>query len=166
MRILRLIDENFERVVGGVCLGIVVALIFIGVTIRILFNSGLPWQEELSRVLFVFVIYVGASHGARRNEHLRVTLLQNLLPEAWRRRLDAVNDLAWIAFNILVVWYAAKSLFGPMSSFVAYSAYLSLDLRIPFAIVPVLTLLQTCRLIVNFWRRSIGENDKKGIPCS
>lgn len=165
MRILRLIDKNFERVVGGVCLAVVVILIFIGVAMRLLFNAGLPWQEELSRVLFVLVIYVGASYGARRNEHLRVTLLHNLLPEGWRRWLDAINDLAWIAFNILVVWYSAKSLFGPMSSFVAYSAYLGMDLRIPFAIVPLLTVLQTYRLIDNFWRRSVGANDKE-TPCS
>ncbi|MCL2000013.1 MAG: TRAP transporter small permease [Planctomycetes bacterium] len=164
MRVLRLLNQNFERVVGAACLGVVVTLIFIGVVMRVGFNTGIPWQEELSRILFVLMIYVGASYGAYRNEHIRVTMLRDCLPEIWRRRLDIVNDLLWIAFNIMVIWYAAKSLFGPMSRFVAHTAYLSLDLRIPFAGIPVLTALQTIRLAERFYQKNIRRNGREATP--
>ena len=165
MRIFRLINDNFERIVGGVCLGVVVTLIFLGVVMRVGFNTGLPWQEELSRVLFVLMIYIGACFGTRRNEHLRVTILHSLLPKSWQEKLDLLNDIAWIIFNILVVWYSAKSLFGPMSRFAAYTAYLNMDMRIPFAVVPVLTLLQTVRLIEGLFRRHLRKEDKE-TSCS
>ena len=165
MRILRILDRNFERVLGAACLAVVVSLIFVGVVMRVGFNHGFPWQEELSRILFVLMIYVGASFGAQHNDHIRVAMLHGCLPEPWKRRLDIVNDLVWIVFNILIVWYAGKSLFGPMSSFVAYSAYLGLDLRIPFAVIPVLTLLQTVRLAQRFHQKNIRKEDK-GNPCS
>ena len=46
-RVLRFIDEKFEEIIGVAVLAAVMTLIFIGVVMRLVFRSGLPWQEEL-----------------------------------------------------------------------------------------------------------------------
>ncbi|MDL2272666.1 TRAP transporter small permease, partial [Desulfovibrio sp. OttesenSCG-928-I05] len=155
-KLLRWLDLNFERVIGGISLGIVVVLIFIGVVIRVVFNAGLPWQEELSRVLFVFSLYLGASYGVRCNDHIRVTIVRDLLPEGGKRVLGIITDIMWIGFNIAVIWYCCVSLVK-MSAFPALSAYLAMDTRIPFAIIPVLTGLQTIRLFQAFYMNYIRK---------
>ncbi len=162
MRLLKLLDEKFEEVVGGVTLAIVVLLIFAGVVMRVGFKSGIPWQEELSRVLFVFTLYLGASYGIKSDDHIRVTLLRDALPKAWRSKLIMFTDLVWITFNIAVIYYAVKNLLGPMSEFVAHTAYLDIDLRIPFAIVPALIGLQTVRLLQFFHAKYIAKTVSDG----
>lgn len=161
MNILRWLDENFERVVGGISLGLVVTLVFIGVVVRVLFNAGIPWQEELSRVLFVFSLYLGASYGVRNSDHIRVTVVRDLLPPKYRRYLSMLTDIMWMGFNVAVIWYCCVSLVK-MSAFPALSAYLGMDTRIPFAIIPVLTGLQTVRLVQFFYLNYIRAGGAGG----
>jgi TRAP-type C4-dicarboxylate transport system permease small subunit len=168
--ILRWLDEHFERIIGGVSLGIVVLLVFIGVVARLLFNAGIPWQEELSRVLFVFSLYLGASYGVKYNDHIRVTVVRDLLPPVPRRYLDMLTDLMWMGFNVAVIWYCLASL-KKMGAFPALSAYLAMDTRIPFAIIPALTALQTVRLIQSFYFKYLrgdgtGRKDGEETTCS
>ncbi len=158
MKILSFLDKHFEEIVGALSLALVVILIFWGVLLRVFFSSGIPWQEELSRILFVFMVFIGASYGVQKHEHIRVTLVRDALPERYKIILDIFADLAWIIFNLLVVYYAIDNLIGPMSNFIAHSAYLGLDLRIPFSLIPLLLLLQTFRLLQLFYRTYIKKN--------
>ena len=48
MKLLHFLDERFEEVIGVLLLTVVVSLIFIGVVLRLSFNTGIPLQEELS----------------------------------------------------------------------------------------------------------------------
>ena len=79
--ILKVLDDKFEEVIGVVVLGVLMTLIFIGVVLRLVFTSGLPWQEEISRIFYVLVVYLGASYGIRTDDHIRVTVLTEILPE-------------------------------------------------------------------------------------
>ena len=43
-RILKFIDDKFEEIIGSTVLAVVVTLVFLGVVLRLVFTSGLPWQ--------------------------------------------------------------------------------------------------------------------------
>lgn len=59
----------------GILTGLMVLFVFLNVVLRIVFNSGLTWSEELARYLFVFVTYIGAISAMRAGGHMTVDML-------------------------------------------------------------------------------------------
>lgn len=145
-RAIRILDEKFEEVIGVVMLATVVSLIFFGVVMRVGFRSGIPWQEELSRILYVLVVYLGASYGIKCNDHIRITILVNLLPPAGRRILGHITDLIWVAFNLTIV-IISMSVYDRMQRFLGESGVLYIPLHYIFLIVPIGFALLTLRMV-------------------
>lgn len=71
------LDKLFKGIdiFTGILTGLMVLFVFLNVVLRIVFNSGLTWSEELSRYLFVFVTYIGAISAMRSNSHMIVDML-------------------------------------------------------------------------------------------
>ena len=64
-----------------VCLALMAILVFGNVVLRYGFNSGIAVSEELSRLLFVWLTFLGAILASREHAHLGVdTLLKRLSP--------------------------------------------------------------------------------------
>src|SRR6185369_2812390 len=62
-------------------LAVMVVLVFSNVVLRYVFNSGITVSEELSRWLFVWLVFLGAIVGMREHAHLGMdTLVQRLPP--------------------------------------------------------------------------------------
>lgn len=57
------------------CLALMVVLVFGNVCLRYLFNSGITLSEELSRWLFVWMIFLGAIVALRDRAHLGTDML-------------------------------------------------------------------------------------------
>ena len=160
-RILTFIDEKFEEIIGVIVLAVVVSLIFVGVMMRLLFKSGLPWQEELSRMLYVLVVYLGASYGMRSNDHIRINIVSDLLPPRARKALRVITDIIWAGFNITVIIMALQ-VYQKMQRFLGESAVLKIPLHVVFLIVPIGFALLTVRLVQDYIRgRPLGEPDSE-----
>lgn len=74
-------------------LAAMVAMVFGNVMLRYLFDSGIAVSEELSRVLFVWVSFLGAVAVMRQDGHLGFDLVVRALPRAGRRFCRAVSDV-------------------------------------------------------------------------
>ncbi len=59
--------------------------VFLQVLIRFVFKYPLPWTEEVSRIAFVYSIFVGATIAVREKTHLNIDVLLVVLPKgaAW-----------------------------------------------------------------------------------
>jgi TRAP-type C4-dicarboxylate transport system permease small subunit len=55
-------------------------LVFMNAMLRYLFESGIPWSEEMARFLFIWMCFLGAIGALKDNQHLNVDLLINKLP--------------------------------------------------------------------------------------
>jgi TRAP-type C4-dicarboxylate transport system permease small subunit len=148
-RILKFIDDKFEEIIGVTVLGVVVTLVFLGVVLRLVFTSGLPWQEELSRFGFVFVCYLGASYGVKHKDHIRITFVADALPEGTRKVLRVITDIVWIGFNIYIV-YISMDYYLHQKNFLGLSGILKIPLHYVFLTIPVGFALLTLRLIQQY----------------
>ena len=155
LKILQFLDQNFEKYIGVVLLAFVVVLIFLGVLLRVGFNAGIKWQEEITRIFYVLIIYLGASLGVKSNEHIRVTFLQAMLPEAWKKVVDIGIDLIWIGFNTIIFIISLQYL-QTMSKFPAKTPALSIDLRWVFGIIPFTFALTNVRLLQMFIKKNLS----------
>lgn len=57
------------------CLVVMVVLLFGNVALRYLFNSGINVSDELSRLAFVWLIFIGSVLAVRDHTHMGVTML-------------------------------------------------------------------------------------------
>ena len=65
---------------------------------RYALNDSAAWTEEIARYLLIGVVFVGASIGVAKNNHIQVDLLYRYLPAPVCRALAVAVDLARIAF--------------------------------------------------------------------
>ncbi|MGM8930235.1 TRAP transporter small permease [Salinicola halophyticus] len=80
-----------------------IALVFTNVVLRYGFNSGISISVELSRFLFVWVIFLGTVVGLIRHEHLRVTTLSDRLPRHLQGLLQRLVTLAMLGCCLMLI---------------------------------------------------------------
>ena len=75
-------------------LALMVILVFGNVVLRYGFNSGITFSEEVSRFLFIWVVFLGAVLTLRDNAHLGVNMVTKLLPYSGKRVCKLISDVA------------------------------------------------------------------------
>ncbi|WP_151636549.1 TRAP transporter small permease [Noviherbaspirillum aerium] len=93
MRRLVLRAENLVEWLMGLALAIMVVLVFGNVVLRYAFSSGIAWGEEISRLMFVWLIFLGAVLALRQHAHLGMEMVQAKLPPALRRTCAVISHL-------------------------------------------------------------------------
>lgn len=80
---MRQLVPRLERTVEwlmALALAVMVVMVFGNVVLRYVFNSGIAAAEEIARLMFVWLIFLGAILALRRHAHLGVELVQARLP--------------------------------------------------------------------------------------
>lgn len=100
----RAVDLGFRGVEALLVtlLAIMVALVFGNVVLRYGFDSGITVAEELSRLLFVWLTFIGAITVMRHNGHLGVGMFVGALPRHGRWMCRIVADLLSLACSVLL----------------------------------------------------------------
>lgn len=88
-----------------ISLVLMVGMVFCNVVLRFVFNSGFTLTEELSRLLFLWLIFVGSVVAMKEGTHLGVDSLVARLP-----RLGKV--VCVLASNALMLWVCWLFLVG------------------------------------------------------
>jgi TRAP-type C4-dicarboxylate transport system permease small subunit len=65
---------------------------------RYVLNDSASWTEEIARYLLIGTVFVGASIGVARNNHIQVDLLYRYLPAGLSRWMSRGVDLLRLAF--------------------------------------------------------------------
>jgi TRAP-type C4-dicarboxylate transport system permease small subunit len=87
-----------------VMLALMVLLVFSNVVLRYGFNLGITFSEEVSRFLFIWVVFLGAVLTLRDNAHLGVHMLTKKLPLAGKRFCKLFSDVATLACCVLITY--------------------------------------------------------------
>ena len=72
---------------------------------RYALNNSASWTEEIARYLLIGVVFVGASIGVAKNNHIQVDLLYRWLPARLARSLATVVDVLRLAFCAAMAVY-------------------------------------------------------------
>ncbi|WP_423801202.1 TRAP transporter small permease [Neobacillus sp. SAB-20_R2A] len=76
-----------------VCLSLMAIFVFTNVVLRYAFDSGITWSEEVSRFLFVWLIFLGAILAFKDNEHLGVDVVVKKLPLAGKKVVYLISNI-------------------------------------------------------------------------
>ena len=86
------------------CLAVMSLAVFLNVVLRYGFGSGIAASEELSRLLFVWMVFIGAAAAYPRGEHMAFTSLVAMLsgrPLALRLATALIRLLVLLAAGLL-----------------------------------------------------------------
>src|SRR5262245_35073859 len=81
-------------------------IVFLQFFTRYVLNDSVSWTEEIARYGLIWVTFIGAVMVTRRNSHIAVMLLPNLLPAWAGRLLLALVDLAVLGFLGLLAYFS------------------------------------------------------------
>lgn len=151
MSLVKWIDLNIEKVLASTLLAAIVLLIFGNVFMRYVMNASLSWGEELTLWLFVWFVWLGVSYAFHTGDHVRITVLRDILSDRARLIADIVIALLVLGFLITLTIECIKLIMLP---FVASQTSVVLGLPIPilYASAPVGAGLSAIRVIQHLIR--------------
>ncbi|MCP5367969.1 MAG: TRAP transporter small permease [Hyphomicrobiales bacterium] len=119
------------------------------IVLRYGFGIGYGWMEELARIGFVWVIFLGAVVGMRRHLHIRVNLVLTLVPPGLQRGLEMAGDMVLLLFCIAIAWHGAELVYSTVVVEFRLSAT-GMSMFYPYLIVPVSFALQALRIVLRY----------------
>jgi C4-dicarboxylate transporter, DctQ subunit len=163
MRAMLKVLNNIESIVCRVLLATFVCLLFAQIVSREVFGRSISWIEELSVYMFIWFVFLGASHAAKMAAHNRVLFQFRNLSRRTVDWIEAFADLFWIAFNVYFVYLSIEFL-GRMNVF-QKAQTLGVPMKYFYFIFPIAFTLMTIRILqVNYLRlvkrEDIGDPDK------
>lgn len=133
--------QRFSDGLMAACLAVMASAVFVNVVLRYGFGSGIAASEELSRLLFVWMVFIGATAAYPRGEHMAFTSL--LLP---LRKHPAALALLTAVIRVAVVMACGLLAWGAWQQVVVGMDSRSVVLGYPVALLPLPALL--CALLI------------------
>jgi len=99
--------DGYCRLLDGLialALAVMVVLVFGNVVLRYAFNTGITVSEEVSRWLFVWLVFLGAIVALKEHAHLGSDMLVSRLPRAGKKICLVLGQLlmlyiTWLIFS-------------------------------------------------------------------
>lgn len=89
------------EIVIASCLALMAVLVFGNVVLRYAFDSGIAMSEELSRLLFVWLIFLGAILASVQHAHIGFDSLVQKLPLGARKALVLLTGTLMLAACVM-----------------------------------------------------------------
>lgn len=83
--------------VTGVLLALLCVIVFVQVIMRYAYGHSLSWSEELTRYMFVWIIYLGVNLGIRGDNQIKIDILDLAVHGKVRRGLHILQYVISIA---------------------------------------------------------------------
>ena len=87
---------------------VMILIVTAQVVLRYLFNTSIDWSEEVSRLLFVWSMFLAIPLGIREGAHVGIELLTSHIPEGPRAVLAKLCAAVAAAMMLVVVWQTIK----------------------------------------------------------
>ncbi|MFM9901962.1 MAG: TRAP transporter small permease subunit [Polaromonas sp.] len=128
-------SSPFQRWINtamAACLGVMAVAVFVNVVMRYGFGSGIAASEELSRLLFVWMVFIGATGAYPAGEHMAFTSLVGALSHKPRVMLvmTLLIRLLVLLGCGLIAWGAWQQVLVGLTSY-------SVVLGYPVALLPL-----------------------------
>lgn len=97
-------------------------------------RPGYSWAQDLSKILIMWVGFVGASMATHDKKHIRIDFVRKAVPERWRSVYNGVGHLVTVAFCMMLLvlstWYL-------LDRFRMGATLASIDLKVWLLVLPI-----------------------------
>ena len=128
--------QGLTHAAMAVALGVMALAVFVNVVLRYGFGSGIAASEELSRLLFVWMVFLGAAAAYPAGEHMAFTSLASALQSR-----PKIFSALTVLIRLLVMAACAMLAWGAWQQVVVGMDSHSVVLKVPAALLPLPALL-------------------------
>lgn len=110
-RILKLLERWGTAVENGLLvllLGAMILLASAQIGLRLFFDAGIIWADELLKILVLWIALVGSVATSRARRHLRIDLLSHYVPERYARLPILVVDAFAAVVCGFIAWHSVR----------------------------------------------------------
>ena len=93
------------QVFTGVLITVLLGTVTLGIVFRAI-NDPLSWTDEISGFLMVWLACLGWMIATRHGTHIRIQLLQEMLPETAWRGAEVIIQIGVAIIGGVVAWYS------------------------------------------------------------
>ncbi|KPQ22718.1 MULTISPECIES: TRAP transporter small permease [unclassified Halomonas] len=101
--LFRWLTLAMEHVIATLLLALIVS-VSINVVGRAVLNNSVPWADELARMLFIWLIFIGAAAAFARYEHIAVDILVRRLPPRAAHMLYLFQHVIITLLMGVIIW--------------------------------------------------------------
>ena len=155
----RLIDRAEELLMALLLIAMTVVT-FVQVVARYGFNSGVVWAQELTVILFAWLVLLGASHLVKTNAHLGVAAFVQIFSTRAQRVFGVLAAIAGVVYAVLLL-YGAWRYLGRLYQINVLTEDLGVPKWIPLSALPIGLGLLLLRFLQAAW--AIVRGDRMGV---
>jgi TRAP-type C4-dicarboxylate transport system permease small subunit len=85
-----------------------VIIVFINVIARFVFDNAITSSEEIARICFIWLVFIGATLALEEGEHLGIDLLLKIVPEKWEKWIKVLANLLLLSITGLATIYGIQ----------------------------------------------------------
>ena len=100
-KVIQWVDDKLEVFIGAVFLALMVVFTTLQIVGRDLFSTPFPWTEEMTRYMFVWMVFISIGYAVKTGEHIRITFVRSLLRPVLRLYLDIVCNILCFGFSVI-----------------------------------------------------------------
>lgn len=102
LSLLKWLNDNIEEFLMAILLCLIVIIMGLQVIMRYVFNSSLPWSEELVRYFFVWTSFLSLSYCIKNESSIKVVQLINIMPKRVQYYMKVITNIIILLFLILL----------------------------------------------------------------
>ena len=145
--------KNFPEIIGGLMMLAITLILFAGVVWRYFFVDPLSWTDEIARVMFAWLAFIGAAVGVKRRLHSTISVISHRVSPRWRQA-TTVFGLAVTAVMASVLFYTGAH--ETAANFNQAMPVTGLSRGWLYLAVPVSGLLMLVYLVPQMWAAAHG----------
>ena len=143
-------------------LGAMMALAVGQIVLRIFFDSGLVWADELLRMMVLWIALIGSIAAARSKRHLKIDILSHFIPERYTQVPGIIVDGFTASMCGLLAWHSVR--FLQITIEMEDTILVDIPSWIAYGILPVAFLLMCYRFLISFVKGIGGLISTKNTP--
>jgi len=136
-----------------------VALAFVNVVARFVFDASLTWAAELTVFLFLWSAFFGAAYCFKKDAHIAVTIILDLLPSKLAKFALIVSHLITMCFLIAVSYFGYEYI-ELVIELEERSIDLDIPMWIPYLVIPISFAFAAFRVSEKLYQIIITPHDK------
>lgn len=96
--------ERCANVSCQVAVALMTFMVAVQVVLRYVFRAPIPWVEEATIFLMIWMTFIGAGVALRSGAHIAMTILRDRLPTKISRIFVIISYIVVLAFLLLLIW--------------------------------------------------------------
>lgn len=99
---------TISEIVLAFMMSVIIVMVLLGIMSRYIFGKPLSFTEEVARLFFVWVVFIGSVEAFRRNKHIKIESFINIFPKNINKIINKIIILIITAVLILLVFTGLK----------------------------------------------------------